>query len=52
MDPAKTAAAAEIQTEVFASRTHDQWTMQLQSMEGQRSPVQNRSNPTACSRRG
>ena len=41
MDPANTAAAAEIITEIFASQTYDYWVKHLQTMEGQWSPVQN-----------
>jgi crotonobetainyl-CoA:carnitine CoA-transferase CaiB-like acyl-CoA transferase len=41
MDPANTAAAAKILVEVFASQTYDYWVKQLQTMEGQWSPVQN-----------
>lgn len=41
MDPANTAAAANILAEVFGSQTYDYWVKQLQTMEGQWSPVQN-----------
>jgi crotonobetainyl-CoA:carnitine CoA-transferase CaiB-like acyl-CoA transferase len=41
MDPANTAAAAKILGEVFGSQTYDYWVKQLQTMEGQWSPVQN-----------
>jgi crotonobetainyl-CoA:carnitine CoA-transferase CaiB-like acyl-CoA transferase len=41
MDPANTAAAAKILVKVFGSQTYDYWVRQLQTMEGQWSPVQN-----------